>query len=113
MQMPTDMQADTPPGFGRNSSNDALTDFLQQRLDRLVDQSIEIAKSNGYAPFTTTIRAAWVEAIVSVTDALGQYLAGNEDAPNGPLATLDYASDPRFSRMRMIARLHRSQGITY
>ncbi|TYC75356.1 response regulator [Stappia sp. BW2] len=110
--MPTDMQADTPPGFGRNSSNDALTDFLQQRLDRLVDQSIEIAKSNGYAPFTTTIRAAWVEAIVSVTNALGTYLASSDDAPNGPIATLDYASDPRFSRMRLIARMHRSQGIT-
>ncbi|WP_209000983.1 ATP-binding protein [Stappia sp. BW2] len=106
------MQADTPPGFGRNSSNDALTDFLQQRLDRLVDQSIEIAKSNGYAPFTTTIRAAWVEAIVSVTNALGTYLASSDDAPNGPIATLDYASDPRFSRMRLIARMHRSQGIT-
>ncbi|MEJ2411125.1 MAG: ATP-binding protein, partial [Novosphingobium sp.] len=112
MLMPTDMQTDTPSGFGRNSSNDALTDFLEQRLDRLVDQSIEIAKSNGYAPFTTTIRAAWVEAIVSVTNALGTYLTSNDDAPNGPMATLDYASDPRFSRMRLIARMHRSQGIT-
>ncbi len=112
MQMPTDMQTDTPSGFGRNSSTDALTDFLEQRLDCLVDQSIEIAKLNGYAPFTTTIRAAWVEAIVSVTDALGTYLTSSDDAPNGPLATLDYASDPRFSRMRLIARVHRSQGIT-
>ena len=56
--MPTDMQTDTPSGFGRNSNTEALTDFLEQRLDRLVDRSIEIAKSNGYAPFTTTIRAA-------------------------------------------------------
>lgn len=109
---PADLPANTSSGFGRNSSTDALTDFLEQRLDRLVDHSIEIAKTNGYAPFTTTIRAAWVEAIVSVTDALGSYLAGSDDAPSGPLATLDYASDPRFSRMRMIARLHRSQGIT-
>ncbi|NVK62245.1 MAG: response regulator [Rhodobacteraceae bacterium] len=110
--MPTDMQTNTPSGFGRNSNTEALTDFLEQRLDRLVDRSIEIAKSNGYAPFTTTIRAAWVEAIASVTDALGRYLASSTDAPNGPLATLDYASDPRFARMRVIARIHRSQGIT-
>lgn len=110
--MPTDMTTETPSGFGRNSSTDALTDFLEQRLEVLVDQSIEIAKSNGYAPFTTTIRAAWVEAIVSVTDSLGTYLASSENALNGPLATLDYASDPRFSRMRLIARVHRSQGIT-
>lgn len=110
--MPTDMQADLPSGFGRNSSHDALTDFLEQRLDRLVDQSIEIAKSNGYAPFTTTIRAAWVEAIVSVTNALGTYLGSSDDALEGPVATLDYATDPRFSRMRLIARIHRAQGIT-
>lgn len=110
--MPTDVPADTPPRFGRNTKTDALTDFLEQRLDGLVDQSIEIAKSNGYTPFTTTIRAAWVEAIVSVTDSLGKYLASSDDAPNGPLATLDYASDPRFSRMRQIARQHRSLGIT-
>ena len=110
--MPTDMQADTPSGFGRNSKTDALTEFLEQRLEDLVDQSIEIAKSNGYTPFTTTIRAAWVEAIVSVTDALGKYLGSSDDAPNGPRATLDYASDPRFSRMRLIARQHRSLGIT-
>jgi two-component system aerobic respiration control sensor histidine kinase ArcB len=112
MPLPTDTQANPLSGFGRNSKSDALTNFLEQRLEGLVDQSIEIAKSNGYTPFTTTIRAAWVEAIVSVTDALGQYLAGSDDAPNGPLATLDYASDPRFSRMRLIARQHRSLGIT-
>ncbi|MCV3273030.1 ATP-binding protein [Roseobacter sinensis] len=102
----------TPSGIGRNSRIDAVTDFLEQRLDALVDQSIEIAKTNGYAPFTTTIRAAWVEAIVSVTDSLRTYLSGAADAPGGPMATLEYGTDPRFARMRQIARLHRSLGIT-
>ncbi|MDP5220200.1 ATP-binding protein [Ruegeria sp. 2205SS24-7] len=110
--MTTDTDQATSPGFGRNSQITALTDFLTQRLEPLVDQSIEIAKSNGYAPFTTTIRAAWVEAIVSVTDSLAQYLAQSTDLPAGPIATLNYAQDPRFSRMRMIARQHRALGIT-
>ncbi|WP_372576601.1 ATP-binding protein [Ruegeria hyattellae] len=112
MQMPTDTDQANSSAFGRNSQISALTDFLEQRLDPLVDQSIEIAKSNGYAPFTTTIRAAWVEAIVSVTDSLAKYLGSSDGVPNGPLATLDYASDPRFLRMRQIARQHRSLGIT-
>ena len=110
--MPTDEKPGGASASGRNSHIDALTDHLEQRLDRLVDQSIEIAKINGYAPFTTTIRAAWVEAIVSVTDSLANYLSSSLDAPTGPVATLDYASDPRFSRMRQIARVHRSLGIT-
>lgn len=101
-----------PSAPGRNSQIDALTDFLDQRLDLLVDQSIEIAKTNGYAPFTTTIRAAWVEAIVSVTDSLGNYLTSAHETPGGPMATLDYANDTRFARMRQIARVHRSLGIT-
>lgn len=86
--------------------------FLEGRLETLVDQSIEIAKRNGYAPFTTTIRAAWVEAILSVTESLGNYLLSEPIAAPGPQATLDYKSDPRFARMRLIARQHRSLGIT-
>ncbi len=99
-------------GYGRNSTTDAIIEFLANRLDCLVDHSIEIAKSNGYAPFTTTIRAAWVEAIVSVTNSLESYLEGEDSATSGPLATLDYAADPRFARMRLIARQHRTLGIT-
>lgn len=110
--MPTGMTTDTASGFGRNSDSDALMDFLDTRLDALVDQSIDIAKTNSYAPLTTTIRAAWVEAVVSVTESLGKYLAGDDDGPDGPLAMKDYAADPRFSRMRRIARQHRSLGIT-
>lgn len=110
--MPTETEHAKPPAFGRNSQIEALTEFLDQRLETLVDRSIEIAKSNGYAPFTTTIRAAWVEAILSVTESLGNYLDEGTTQATGPLATLDYAEDPRFARMRLIARQHRSIGIT-
>lgn len=88
-----------------------LTAYLGTRQEDLVDQSIEIAKSNGYAPFTTTIRAAWVEAVLSVTEAVGTYIS-LDGGLSGPEATTDYAKDPRFAQMRRIARIHRSQGIT-
>lgn len=77
-----------------------------------MDRSIEIAKTNRYAPYTTTIRAAWVEAVISVTETLRDYLRSESRRPTGPLAETDYGRDPRFSRMRRIARLHRSVGIT-
>lgn len=89
-----------------------LNAYLGARQDALVDRSIAIAKSHGYAPFTTTIRAAWVEAITSVTEAVGQYITSASDRPSGPKATQDYAKDPRFDQMRRISRIHRSMGIT-
>ena len=94
------------------SLSSIVTSHLGDRLETLVDRSIEIAKSNGYAPFTTTIRAAWVEAILSVTEGLGNYLTSCDAIAPGPHATLDYRADPRFDRMRKIARQHRSLGIT-
>ncbi len=102
----------SPQEFDGRADADSVTAFLDGRLDALVDRSIEIAKRNGYAPFTTTIRAAWVEAILSVTEGLGKYLKSTDGTPPGPKATLDYKSDPRFARMRLIARQHRSLGIT-
>ncbi len=86
--------------------------YLSERQEALVDRSIEIAKTHGYAPFTTTIRAAWVEAIQSVTEGVTAFVADDDAGPSGPVAAMDYAVDPRFSRMRRIARLHRSLGIT-
>ncbi|WP_424970677.1 ATP-binding protein [Dinoroseobacter sp. S76] len=113
MQMnPKDLATSDPSATDHADSVAAVTRFLESRLETLVDQSIEIAKRNGYAPFTTTIRAAWVEAILSVTESLGTYLAAQPEAAPGPQAALDYRTDPRFARMRQIARRHRSLGIT-
>ncbi len=106
---------DASSGVARAGTSDAVgrvVPFLETRLETLVDRSIEIAKRNGYAPFTTTIRAAWVEAIVSVTESLGNYLTICEMAATGPRAALEYRTDPRFARMRELARQHRSFGVT-
>lgn len=91
---------------------DTVELFLEQRLNRLVDNSINFAKTNGYAPFTTTIRSAWVEANKSISESLVFYLQETRTEPKGPMATLDYGNDPRFKRMRQIAQRHRALGIT-
>ncbi len=112
MQMTADDRCDGGLQTGPHNLAGIAVSYLEKRQDVLVDRSIEIAKLNGYAPFTTTIRAAWVSAVLSITECLGNYLAIAETDATGPMATLDYKSDPRFTRMRKIARQHRSLGIT-
>ena len=89
-----------------------LEGVLDGLEDALVDRAIAIARTNGYAPYTTTIRAAWTEAVRSLTEALGQALRAGRAGPGGPMAEIDYRADPRFARMRAIARIHRGVGIT-
>ncbi|MEO1677845.1 MAG: ATP-binding protein [Pseudomonadota bacterium] len=85
---------------------------IENLEDVLVDRAIAIAKTNGYAPYTTTLRAAWREAVRSLTEALGHALCDNRPGPGGPQAEIEYRKDPRFARMRAIARTHRSVGIS-
>lgn len=87
------------------------TIFREQR-DVLVDRAIQIAKDFGYAQYTTTIRAAWIEAIDSVTESVASYL--NDKSPIGvwPEGTTDYQRDRRFAHMRSVAKRHRAIGVT-
>lgn len=94
-----------------------LARFLDDRQAVLVDRSISIARTHGYAPLATTIRAAWVEAVMTLSESL---CAAIKDSPDPTphddgaalAAPLDYGQDPRFARLREIARRHRSRGIT-
>lgn len=95
--------ATTVAGLGRH---------LAARRDDLVDQAIAIAKARGYARYTTTIRAAWTEAVDSITESLIAVLADPATTADGPDATTDYLRDHRFARMRAVARRHRALGIT-
>lgn len=90
----------------------AIAARLEGLEDQLVEHSIALAKSNGYAPYTTTIRAAWVEAVRGLTEALSEFLSHPRAGPRGPQAEVTYRHDPRFAKMRKIARMHRSVGIT-
>ncbi len=85
---------------------------LEALEDALVDRAIAIARENGYAPYTTTIRAAWTEAVRSLTDALVSACGRPREGPSGPQAEIDYRSAAAFARMRAIARKHRALGIT-
>ncbi|MGI9436396.1 MAG: ATP-binding protein [Geminicoccaceae bacterium] len=89
-----------------------MPDIFREQREVLVDRAIVVAKDFGYAQYTTTIRAAWIEAIDSVTDSLSDYLiehAANDALPNGDI---DYQRDRRFLLMRNVAKRHRSIGIT-
>ena len=61
----------------------AAMDHLSALEDSLIDRSIAFAKASGYARYTTTIRAAWTEAVRSLTEALGEFLAMPRDGRAG------------------------------
>lgn len=89
-----------------------LLGYLVGQQDALVEQAIAVAKSYGYAQYTTTIRAAWVEAIETLTSALGRYLDSPLAVDVGLHAEADYVRDPRFEPLRANAKRHRSMGVT-
>ncbi|WP_282607790.1 ATP-binding protein [Pelagibius sp. Alg239-R121] len=90
----------------------SLPDFLRSKRELLVDQAIQVAKDYGYAQYTTTIRAAWIEAIDTLTDCISTYLTSEMTSLDRPEAEIDYQRDPRFIQMREVAQRHRSLGVT-
>ena len=89
-----------------------VSQFFERRSSALVDAAIACAKATGYARYTTTIRAAWVEAVASVNEGLAEYLPRAETDSAEPKAQVNYAADPRFVRMREVAERHRGYGAT-
>ncbi|WP_299442504.1 ATP-binding protein [uncultured Rhodospira sp.] len=113
-------QSQAQPMAIRDSGNadsglaDILARFLDDRQEVLVDRSLAIAKTHGYAPLATTIRAAWVEAVLTLSESLCATVAHDQAGTDGEAlgAPVDYGLDPRFARLREVARRHRSRGIT-
>ncbi len=93
-------------------SSAALCKLIIDRRDQLVDRAIEVAKEHGYTRYTTTIRAAWIEAVDSLSEAVCAFVMAPQDAGHKPEAEVDYLRDPRFATMRAVARRHRSLGVT-
>ncbi|WP_176793601.1 ATP-binding protein [Rhodospira trueperi] len=93
---------------------DTLGRFLDDRQEDLVDRSLAIAKTYGYAPLATTIRAAWVEAVLTLSESLCAAVTHDHARTDGEAlgAPVDHGLDPRFARLREVARRHRSRGIT-
>ena len=79
--MPSAVQDGPSEGEAALRDPAALTDLFRSRREALVDAAIQVAKDYGYAQYTTTIRAAWTEAIHTVTEGLCGYLAGAGAAP--------------------------------
>ncbi len=89
-----------------------LPGFFRDKREVLVDQAIQVAKDYGYAQYTTTIRAAWIEAIDTLNECLATYLASEAALIIKPEAELDFQRDPRFTLLREVAMRHRSMGVT-
>ncbi|MGI9498702.1 MAG: ATP-binding protein [Geminicoccaceae bacterium] len=105
----------SPPSIDVRDAPDlatAMPDVFRKQRDVLVDRAIQVAKDFGYAQYTTTIRAAWIEAIDSVTECLSNYLDDDAAVGDIPEGTFDYQRDRRFTTMRSVAKRHRAIGIT-
>lgn len=89
-----------------------LPGFLRDRREVLVDRAIQVAKDYGYAQYTTTIRAAWIEAVDTLNECLAAYLGSEAALIIKPEAELDFQRDPRFALLREVAKRHRSMGVT-
>lgn len=89
-----------------------MTGIFKAHRDVLVDRAIQVAKDHGYAQYTTTIRAAWIEAIDCVTESLSDYLEDDTVIGSRPEGTIDYQRDRRFALMRSVAKRHRAIGVT-
>ena len=89
-----------------------MPDIFKRHRDVLVDRAIQVAKDFGYAQYTTTIRAAWIEAIDSVTESLSGYLEDDATIGVRPEGIIDYQRDRRFALMRSVAKRHRAIGVT-
>jgi len=90
----------------------ALPDFFRRRREALVDQAIQVAKDYGYAQYTTTIRAAWIEAIDTLTECVATYFASEAVTTCNPEAEIDFQRDRRFALLRDVAKRHRAIGVT-
>lgn len=101
-----------PREIGPTPRTDQLCADFAQISESLVDAAIRRARAKGYARFTTTIRAAWEEAVAAVSESLGAYLPEGQAASDGPHARIDYAADPRFARLREVAIRHRAHGVS-
>ncbi|WP_420346556.1 ATP-binding protein [Pelagibius sp.] len=89
-----------------------LPGFFRDKRETLVDLAIQVAKDYGYAQYTTTIRAAWIEAVDTLNECLATYLASEVAMILKPEAELDFQRDPRFTLLREVAKRHRSMGVT-
>lgn len=98
---------------GQRTLGRCYVERLRMFRDRIVDRAIAVAKQHGYSQYTTTIRAAWVEAFDSLTDAVDADLLTASSGSPAPRADVCYRTSERLAAMRSIARRHRSIGITF
>lgn len=93
---------------------EALARRLKGILDRdsevLVQEILRLGLERGFTDQTSSMRAAWHEAVLRLNDCLVRYLADGLRT-SGLDGRNDYRTDPRFESLRDIARRHRNAGV--
>lgn len=89
--------------------DERLKTLLHQESNALVQAILQLALAHGFTDQTSSMRAAWAEAVERINDSLLTWLA--HARPHQLDGRNDYRADPRFERLREIAWRHYEAGV--
>ena len=89
--------------------DERLKTLLHQESNALVQAILQLALAHGFTDQTSSMRAAWAEAVERINDSLSIWLA--HARPRQLDGRNDYRADPRFERLREIAWRHYEAGV--
>ena len=89
---------------------DDLTRILDREAEALTDAIVGLARRQGYADQTSSLRGAWTESALCLNHCLAAYAAAPHQN-HGHDGRHDYRRDPRFDRLRRIAQTHHDAGV--
>ena len=82
---------------------------MHQESNALVQAILQLALAHGFTDQTSSMRAAWAEAVERINDSLSIWLT--HARPRQLDGRNDYRADPRFERLREIAWRHYEAGV--
>ena len=89
--------------------DERLKTLLHQESNALVQAILQLALAHGFTDQTSSMRAAWAEAVERINDSLSTWFT--HARPRQLDGRNDYRADPRFERLREIAWRHYEAGV--
>jgi len=89
--------------------DERLKTLLHQESNALVQAILQLALAHGFTDQTSSMRAAWAEAVERINESLSTWLT--HARPRQLDGRNDYRADPRFERLREIAWRHYEAGV--
>lgn len=89
--------------------DERLKTLLHQESNAFVQAILQLALAHGFTDQTSSMRAAWAEAVERINDSLSTWLTNAR--PRQLDGRNDYRADPRFERLREIAWRHYEAGV--